>query len=203
VNIYWLGQTAQDVPAGGNWLGPSESLRQDALRFPKRRAAWRWGRWTAKCAVSGYLNLDQDQLSEVEILPAPSGAPEVFIANRPAPVTISLSHSGATGFCVVAEPGVELGCDLEIVEPRGPAFLTDYFTEEEQSLVRQTPPAERDRLLTLLWSAKESVLKALRCGLRSDTLAVSTVPSAPSAVWNRFSSRHTSGRIFSRLVAGN
>jgi len=202
VELSWLEQTAQDVPTGNGWLSAREALCQERMRFPKRRADWRLGRWTAKCAVSAYLNLPQhpEALTAVEVWPAPSGAPEISIASGPAPVTISLSHSGDCGLCAVAGSEVELGCDLETVEPRSPAFLADYFTAEERSLVAQAAAAERDWLLTLLWSAKESVLKALRCGLRSDTLSVSTslVEERVERVsgWHPFSSRHIGGRTF-------
>jgi 4'-phosphopantetheinyl transferase len=201
VDVYWFSQVAQDVPDGNAWLSVSEALSQRCLRVPKRRADWRLGRWTAKCAVSAYLNLPQhrEALTAIEVRPAPSGAPEIYIDNRPAAVTISLSHSAGTGFCAVAEPGTDLGCDLETVEARSPAFLADYFTAEEQSLVAQAPAQERDRLVTLLWSAKESVLKALRCGLRADTLCVSSaveVPAQPVTEWSSFSIRHRNGGTF-------
>ena len=202
MEVSWLEQTAQDVPTENFWLSAKESLCLERMRFPKRRADWRLGRWTAKCAVSAYLNLPRHAaaLAAVEVWPAPSGAPEIYIASRPTPVTISLSHSGDCGLCAVAGSEVELGCDLETVEPRSPAFLADYFTAEERSLVAQAAAAERDWLLTLLWSAKESVLKALRCGLRSDTLSVSTslVEERVERVsgWHPFSSRHTGGRTF-------
>jgi 4'-phosphopantetheinyl transferase len=200
--VHWLAQTARDVPAHDSWLSARETLRQDSFRFPKRRADWRLGRWTAKCAVSAYLDLPRnpESLAAIEVLPASSGAPEVHLANQPAPVTISLSHSGSSGFCAVAGSGAELGCDLETIDRRSQAFLADYFTTEEQTLVARTAQGERDRLVTLLWSAKESVLKALGCGLRSDTLWVSTSlveePSPRSAAWHPFYSRHIHGRIF-------
>ena len=69
-----------------------------------------------------------------------------------------------------------LGCDLEVVEPRSGAFATDYFTAEEQELLAQASAADRFQLLALIWSAKESVLKALRVGLRLDTRCVAVDP---------------------------
>ena len=74
--------------------------------------------------------------------------------------------------------GAELGCDLEIVEPRSDAFIADYFTAEEQALIERTSAADRSLLLALLWSAKESALKALRAGLRLDTRSVIVRPVA-------------------------
>jgi 4'-phosphopantetheinyl transferase len=74
--------------------------------------------------------------------------------------------------CAVAPSGLDLGCDLEVIEPRSEAFVEDYFTPGEQALVAQVCAKERSRLLALLWSAKESALKALREGLRLDTRSV-------------------------------
>jgi 4'-phosphopantetheinyl transferase len=71
-----------------------------------------------------------------------------------------------------------LGCDLEVVEPRSHDFVADYFTVEEQSWVARTPSAEKAEIVTLLWSAKESTLKALQYGLRLDTRSVMVTPLA-------------------------
>ena len=202
MDVYWLEQGDGDVPCGDQWLSDGERARFNGLHIPKRRADWRLGRWTAKCATSGYLDLsgDPDGLAAVELLPAPSGAPEVFLHGRAAPVVLSLSHSHGTGLCAIAQAGGEVGCDLETVESRSPEFLADYFTDEEQRLVAQTPAVRRDQLLTLLWSAKESVLKALGCGLRLDTRSVNTAPAdflqTHGGEWRRVSAVHMSGRTF-------
>jgi 4'-phosphopantetheinyl transferase len=73
-----------------------------------------------------------------------------------------------------------LGCDLETVEPRSETFVSDYFTAEEQEVVRQACPEDRFTLIALIWSAKESALKALRTGLRIDTRSVSVVLDDPN-----------------------
>ena len=79
--------------------------------------------------------------------PAPSGAPEAFIAGRPRRMSsLSLSHSDGTAFCALAAAGASLGCDVEKVEPHSAAFLADYFTAEEQDLVARQPGRRpRDR----------------------------------------------------------
>jgi 4'-phosphopantetheinyl transferase len=93
-----------------------------------------------------------------------------------------------------------VGCDLEKIEPRSPEFLADYFTDDERNLVARTPANMRDQLLTLLWSIKESALKALCCGLRMDTRSVNAVPvdapQAPGGEWHRLSAAHIDGRTF-------
>jgi 4'-phosphopantetheinyl transferase len=196
MNVYWLEQTEADVPAENDWLSASEAVCLSGMRFLKRRADWRLGRWTAKCALSIYLNIPAhpEVFRKMEIRPASSGAPEAFFANQPAGGTISLSHSSGIAACTVAAPGVELGCDLEMAEPRSDAFVADYFTLEEQALVAHASAPDRPRLLALLWSAKESALKALRVGLRLDTRTVIAIPCATSFDrngWSQLRVRHT------------
>jgi len=176
MNVYWLEQELADIPADNEWLSAPEAARLATLRFAKRRSDWRLGRWTAKCAVSRCLGLPFVDLTSIEIRPAPSGAPEVFIANKRVQLLISLSHRESKAVCVVALRGDALGCDLELIEPRTDAFITDYFTEAEQALFR-AQPQRRFELTALLWSGKESALKALKLGLRVDTRSVTLTPS--------------------------
>ncbi len=188
MKLYWLEQTVRDVPAENDWLSASEAVCLNAMRFPKRYADWRLGRWTAKCALSIALDLPSrpQVFKKIEIRPAPSGAPEAFVDNQPAAAALSLSHRSGRAICAVVlsdvkksgveTSGVNLGCDLEMVEPRSDAFVADYFTVQEQVLVARASAADRDRLLALLWSAKESALKALGAGLRLDTRSVIVDP---------------------------
>lgn len=174
IEVYWLEQTQADVPHGGGWLSPDEVVRLTSMSIPKRAADWRLGRWTAKRTLASYLSLPQHfSLSRIELRPAPSGAPEVFIANEAAPVSVSLTHSGGVAACAVASTGVSLGCDLERVETRSELFVADYFTTEEQKIISGACQADRALIVNLLWSAKESALKVMQVGLRNDTRSVS------------------------------
>jgi len=179
MDVYWLEQNESDVPVENRWLSDGENFRRLGMRFAKRRADWRLGRWTAKRAVAACLHLPADiaDLANIEIRAASSGAPEVFLLNQTAPLTISLSHRAATAMCSVAigstsMGSTSLGCDLETVEPRIATFAADYFTLNEQALVERTIVQDRPLLVTLLWSAKESALKALNVGLQLDTNSV-------------------------------
>ncbi len=204
MNVFWLEQTEADVPAQNDWLNANEAVRLNGLRFPKRRTDWRLGRWTAKRAVALCLKLpvDRHALAGIEIRPAPSGAPEVFLGNTPAPPIISLSHRDGAAICVVTLSRAVLGCDLEIIEQHSQAFVADYFTTQEQDLVRSAPAAERLRLLALLWSAKESMLKALHEGLRLDTRTVMVSPvdddedQECTATWRPLRVSSASGEAF-------
>lgn len=182
MNAYWLEQTEVDVPGELAWLSGRELEQLHGMRFAKRRADWLLGRWTAKNAVAACLRLSAGlvNLAEIEVRPAPSGAPEAFFANKPAPVTISVSHRAGMGACAVTLSSGALGCDLEMIEPVSDAFVSDYFALEEQEWVAQTPEEHRPLLLTLVWSAKESTLKVLHAGLRLDTRCV--VVTRPDAL---------------------
>jgi 4'-phosphopantetheinyl transferase EntD len=77
--------------------------------------------------------------------------------------------------------------------------VADYFTPEEQALVGFAAAADRARLVTLLWSAKESALKALHTGLRLDTRAVIVSPvHAPDCegAWRPLHVRQVHGPTF-------
>jgi 4'-phosphopantetheinyl transferase len=202
MDAYWLEQTEADVPAENQWLSPKERMRLAEFRFAKRRTDWRLGRWTAKRALSSYLNLPGDprSLEEIEIRTAPSGAPEVFLFNQKAAVSISLSHRAGIALCVVGLSRSTIGCDLEMVEPRDDAFVGDFFTANERILVEGTRAEERPLLVTLLWSAKESALKALHVGLRLDTacIDVSLIDAASGQCGENFGQN---SMVVSRLAA--
>jgi 4'-phosphopantetheinyl transferase len=220
MEVYWLEQAQSDlsphhsgpfdsgplkpsVGLSGNWLSANECACLEAMRVPKRRSDWLLGRWTAKHAVAFCLHLpDISAFPLIEIRPAASGAPQVFYNNSPANLTVSLSHSGCTAICAVTMSGghAVLGCDLETIEPRSDAFISDYFAPDEQALIAQTSPLNRSRIATLLWSAKESALKALRTGLRIDTRSVivslTGAESNRPASWQPLSISHDGGTFF-------
>ncbi len=213
MELHWLEQSAADVTAGDDWLSSAERLRAGDFKIAKRRANWRLGRWTAKHAVAACLHLSFEpaNLAAIEIRPDTSGAPDAFIHGEPAKLALSLSHRNGIAFCVVAPSGTALGCDLELVEARIEAFVADYFTSDEQAIITQSTEAERDRLVTILWSAKESALKALRTGLRVDTRSVSAVAAEwrdsgdgagavkitdESHAWSALQVTHADGKIF-------
>ncbi len=168
-DVLWLEQRLSDVPDSADWLSRNEQERLRSFKFPKRRIDWRLGRWTAKTAVAAWL-ADSRDLTSIEIIPDAAGAPEVWIAGERPHVAISLSHSAGVAVCALVEDG-PIGCDIEVIEPRTRAFIADYFTDDEQGAVAAAG-INASTVATLIWSAKESALKALREGLRRDTRSV-------------------------------
>jgi 4'-phosphopantetheinyl transferase len=190
----WLCASERALPAGSAWLTEREREWARRLRFTKRRNDYLVGRYAAKRAVAVALSLstEPDALTRLDIRNRRSGpergAPEVFLDGRTAPVEISITDRAGWGVCVIRGPGPRLGCDLELVEPRSPAFVEEYLTAGEAALVRSAANDEnRQVLANLLWSAKESALKVLRTGLRRDARSVEV--SLPEGVgaegWRR------------------
>jgi 4'-phosphopantetheinyl transferase len=183
------------APAG--MLCETEEQRLSTLKVEKRRRDWLLGRWTAKHLVQGYLSQLTEavpMLDGIEIANAEDGSPYCLLlgADGPAqrlPVSLSISHSHGHAFCALCReadelisgnndgPSVQsgvgarwsLGCDIEWIEHREQNFVSDFFTAQEIRDVMGTPVEQRDCRVTAIWSAKESVLKSLRTGLRIDT----------------------------------
>lgn len=187
--VTWVTHTAADLPASLDWLAPDERARLDQLRFAKRRGDFLLGRWTAKAAIAARLTAAPPR-SAIAIRAAADGAPEPFLEGSPLPLALSLSHSAGRALAAVRCAGRALGADLERIEPRSQLLVDEFFTPDEAARVAACPAALRDRAITLIWSAKESALKARRTGLREDprrvAIALDADRAAPDAIWHRF-----------------
>jgi len=178
--MHWLACGEGALPPDDDWLAPAERDRLAGQRFTKRRTEYRLRRWAAKQAVAAVLGLEADpaRLAAVEVLNRPGGAPHVRLDGDDLALDVSLTDRAGWAVCLVGDrtaagPGDALGVDLELVEPRSDAFVADYFTATERDYMRGRPTREeRDVAANLLWSAKESALKVLQTGLRTDTRSV-------------------------------
>jgi 4'-phosphopantetheinyl transferase len=177
--IYWHLCPAQDCARAGaahpDFLSASERRTYAGLRLPKRRHEWLLGRWTAKQllqqSMESYRGLPMPAIS---VNADPDGAPYLSVDGEGRlPASLSISHRSGRAFCALS-PGVSpsIGADIERIEPRAAAFVNDFFTRAEADRVWACPQEMRDTLVTVIWSAKEAVLKALREGLRMDTRSV-------------------------------
>ena len=185
--IVYLISDASGIPADTAWLTRNEKARLDALRFEKRRRDWLLGRWTAKQAALQVAGLQQDDARRIEIATAEDGAPQPFLDGRPFRASLSISHSNGRALCAIGAPGTQIGCDIERIETRGPEFEDTFFTMTERDRIAAAHRDDRDALVTATWCAKESVLKALRTGLRRDTYDVEVTAHADQGInrWNR------------------
>lgn len=148
-------------PRSLSFLAPGEAARAEAMRIPKRREDFLLGRWAAKRLIAPVVGCEA---RDVEVRAAPSGRPVAFVRDVPQPFCLSISHRD--GLALAAMDDAPVGADLERVEPRSEAFVRDWFTP------REIEDAAGDLFVNLIWSAKESALKALGVGLHADTRSV-------------------------------
>lgn len=202
MDFRWHAAGMDEVPDDDRWLSPAEAARVAGMRYPKRRSEFRLGRWTAKATLAAVLDapIGRDGLAGIEIRAAPTGAPEPYRKGAPAPVSLSMTDRADWAVCLVGPPGVDVGCDLELVEPRSDAFVADFLTEAEQRAVVDAGRS-RDVMANLVWSAKESALKVLRTGLRRDTISVEVTvtdqPAEGAEGWRRLEVRdRQTGAVF-------
>lgn len=173
--IHYATQDWHQVPSRLDWLTPGERVRFARFRFEKRRRDWLLGRWTAKNALLGITGWSRRDIARIEVAAAPDGAPLPMLDGERCVAQLSLSHSNGRAFATVSQGTAALGCDIELVEPRSAAFIETYFTPSEVERVARVDPRYRDLLVTMIWSAKESTLKALRTGLQVDTRSVEVI----------------------------
>ena len=187
--ILWLARGLAQVPDTHAWLSPREAERLAAMRYGKRASEFLVSRFAAKLAVARAVGVEVSEVADlacIEVARRPTGAPAALVSGQPAGVAMSSTDRAdwavsvvgtATGSPAAGAPaadGLEVGCDLELVEPRSPGFVRDYLTMSEQVLVAEAAwPVEVTA--NLLWSAKESALKVLQTGLRRDTRSVEVV----------------------------
>lgn len=187
----WLARGEAGLPAGDAWLSAAERERAAGMRFSKRRTEFLVARWTAKQALSLVHPGPGPAPERFEVRHHSTGAPEAYLDGAPLDIGISLTDRAGWAVCLLGHG--RIGCDLELVEPRGEAFVRDYFTPAERRFI-----GHDDLRANLLWSAKESALKVLRTGLRRDTrsVEVSAADAPDPGRWAPLSVTAVEGAVF-------
>jgi 4'-phosphopantetheinyl transferase len=167
---------ASACPPSLDFLAPGERARAASLHVARRRGEFLLGRWAAKSLIASVLDCAPGPWLEVRA--APSGQPLAFLDGSPLRLSISISHREGLALAALDETGSPLGADLEHLEPRSAAFVRDYFTAREAEAVARGDP---ELVANLIWSAKESALKALGKGLTADTRSIEVELGPPLA----------------------
>jgi len=169
-----------DLPPG--WLSTAEEVVLDGMRFPARRRKWLLGRIAAKLAIGYQLEGPAGTApppTEIVIGNHDSGQPFATVCGERYDRPLSISHRDPIGVAAVGLPGTSIGVDIEMVEPRDPALVGDFFTEREATAVTAARGRDATMLVARTWSGKEAVLKALGLGLRRDTRTIEVGPELP------------------------
>jgi len=148
------GARADSSEDPGPWLTHEELAELRSRGTDRRQRDRIAGRIAAKRALSQLTGVDPLQM---RVHTADSGEPMAEVPGWPG-ARVSLSHRDGHAVAV-AVSGSRVGVDLERIEARSRPFTEMWLSAEERELA-QTP-----LLQTLVWSAKEAVLKALGTGM--------------------------------------
>ncbi|HWE36344.1 MAG TPA: 4'-phosphopantetheinyl transferase superfamily protein [Isosphaeraceae bacterium] len=140
-----------------DFLNSKELDEYRALSADRRRRSWLLGRFAAKRAAAAYLGAVD--LRAMAVARGLFGQPLLRVAEADAP-GLSISHAGALAVAVAHPAGHPLAVDYEEIRPGQADAIASQLTPRENAWAGRDHPR-----LTVLWTAKEALSKALRCGL--------------------------------------
>ena len=146
------------------FLGKEDRAQWLEMSGDKMRS-WLAGRIAAIDAVRGLLFQAGKEAVfpvEVRISNGIDGAPEVSTPFEDGPLFLSIAHKDGKSIARASFHG-SVGVDIEKVTSRTEGFERLAFSDKERALL---PAENREEWLTRLWSAKESLGKFQRTGLR-------------------------------------
>lgn len=175
--LYWCITTISSLLNGVEEMAVQQNLTTAeqavyrGFKTRKRQVEWLAGRIAVKQL---YIKLSHNRYNPLDLSVARegTGAPYLIEGDIRTSGRISISHTAGCVVVLLTKSELRIGIDLEEVSSREPAFITDYFTPMEQNYIRGNQPLTMEFRANLLWSAKESVLKAISTGLGVDPLRV-------------------------------
>lgn len=142
-------------------LSSDERSRHDRFAFDRDRHAFLVAHAMLRHVLAGHVGRPPAALAFVT---GPRGRPE--LEGAPPPVRFSLSHTSGMVACAVTHR-LACGIDVEDVGRAGgrEAVAARIFAPAEIAGLEALPPDSRRERFFALWTLKESVGKALGCGL--------------------------------------
>jgi phosphopantetheine--protein transferase-like protein len=160
-----------------------EQAEYSRFKVIKRQFEWIYSRIISKKMIHQIFEIEKLNLPNIRILKEETGQPYIYITGQGRlEGKFSLSHSTGYVFCGYSSlKELIFGLDLEKIEERSIEFVQDYFTSREIELYKSLDGNDKKEYTTMVWSAKESVLKTLGLGLAIDTRKVEIIPSDDSS----------------------
>ncbi|MBA1347002.1 4'-phosphopantetheinyl transferase superfamily protein [Rhizobium sp. WYCCWR 11146] len=144
-------------------LSPDELERAATYRFERDRASFVAGRYLLRQLLSV-----QTGMSPSKVPLAPDRHGKLRLEGRDGP-QFSLANAYGLVTVAVASGCDQLGIDCERVDTEIEAAAVDsYCSADERRWLMELPARGRARAAIVLWTLKESHLKALGVGLRED-----------------------------------
>lgn len=144
---------------------PEEVLdRRELTRFhdfsrEKRRREWLAGRIVAKLAALTLLGRNRERLQSLAIGTEPGGRPfpERQESRTNQPLFLSITHSGRHAGGMAAH--VPCGLDLQEISARLTGVQDRFTSPGEKKILARVIDAPEQKLLTIIWTAKEAIKK--------------------------------------------
>lgn len=142
-----------------NGLSAAEHRRFAALTNPKRRSEFLHGRAAAKAAMCRLS--PHTRAADWSVVPGVFRQP---VVHGPASMAVSIAHTRDCATALAFPTELFAGVDMERLRPDSQHAIRSQMTaHERQTLAASSVPEAMQ--LTLAWSAKEALSKALRMGL--------------------------------------
>lgn len=168
IDLTQLGTTFLTHNPAATYLTNSEQERLMSFTFAKRHREWLGGRLSAKKAAINLLKRTSSRpisYQELSVESHATGRPSLFCpknANTTLP-EISISHSGNYAGAL-AVFGHTCGLDIQQITPKVSTIRERFASPPELALLlAKGGSINETKALTLLWSAKESLRKAINC----------------------------------------
>jgi len=149
-----------------DFLSSEELIIWQKKNHNRKKMEWLSARFSAKIAALEWLkevhNIELPP-DKIIILNSLSGVPHFKLPLHLESPNLSLSHTDGKGLAAISYSSF-IGCDIEKVKKRHPNFKKVFLTVKEIELWFQAEDIgnlNNDLVETLLWSAKESVIKAI------------------------------------------
>ncbi|MBP9691776.1 MAG: 4'-phosphopantetheinyl transferase superfamily protein [Alphaproteobacteria bacterium] len=147
-----------------SFLHPLEEAYFSGLSHPRRQHSYLLGRYCAKQAIKAYCN-DVD-LKDIAIESGIFDHPVVTYMPG-SPLQVSISHTDTLGTALAFPEIHPMAIDVEAICPSKADAIKSQLSPAEQKLwfyLRKEKSDEATQL-TVLWTVKEALSKALKCGL--------------------------------------
>jgi 4'-phosphopantetheinyl transferase len=146
------------------FLHPKELEYLATLQYPRRQVTYLRGRYAAKLALKKLV--PDVPSTDIAILNGVFGFPYI-ISNHGIDAQVGISHNDAIGIAAAYRQACPMAVDTELVTPERVETIQSEMLPSELALIRANI-ADNNRGLTIAWTAKEALSKALRCGLYID-----------------------------------
>jgi 4'-phosphopantetheinyl transferase len=144
-----------------SYLSSEEEAVYESYKHPSRKKSYLLGRYCAKEAVRSLTGV----ASTASFSIVPGAFHQPLIRGLPQNgLSVSLSHSHNSAAALAYFDYYACGIDIEKIGPSAQGVLKSIITSSERDLLLSLSLTQEEQL-TLLWSAKESLTKALKTGL--------------------------------------